>query len=141
MNVVDFSPVPAFAGGAMIGLAVAGLWFTLGRIAGVSGVLGAALVSRGGELGWRIAFLAGLFVAGLIGIHAFPEQIGFVLPAGWLQVAIAGLLVGMGTRLSGGCTSGHGICGLSRLSLRSVVATLIFMAVGMLAVYLWMPRP
>jgi uncharacterized membrane protein YedE/YeeE len=84
--------------------------------------------------------LGGLFVAGLIGIKAFPEQIVFTLPAGWLQVCVAGLLVGVGTQLSGGCTSGHGVCGVSRLSLRSVVATLIFMAAGMLAVYCWMPR-
>ncbi|MEQ1881348.1 MAG: YeeE/YedE family protein [Burkholderiales bacterium] len=138
MTVVDFSPLPALIGGAMIGLAAAGLWFTLGRIAGVSNILGAALVARQGDVAWRIAFLGGLFAAGLIGIGVFPERIAFSLPAGWTQVAVAGLLVGIGTQMGGGCTSGHGVCGVSRLSLRSIIATLIFMATGMITVYVWM---
>jgi uncharacterized protein len=140
MTVVEFSPLPALLGGALIGLAAAGLWFTLGRIAGVSNILGSALVARQGEMGWRVAFLGGLFAAGLIGIGFFPEQIAFSLPAGWTQVAVAGLLVGIGTQMGGGCTSGHGVCGVSRLSLRSIVATLIFMATGMIAVYVSMHR-
>lgn len=137
MTIVDFTPLPALAGGAMIGLAAAGMWWLLGRIAGVSTILGAALVSLGGEVSWRAAFIGGLFLSGLIGMAVFPDRIRFELETGYLQVTLAGLLVGVGTQIGSGCTSGHGVCGVSRLSPRSIVATLIFMAAGMLSVYLW----
>lgn len=124
----------AALGGALIGLAVAGLLLVDGRIAGVSGILGEALRAQPGL--WRWAFLGGLAVsmlaAPLVGIAP-------VIPTyqtGLAGLALAGLLVGFGTRLSSGCTSGHGVCGLSNLSLRSLVATLIFMAVGAATVFL-----
>ena len=135
MTVVDFTPVSALIGGAMIGLAAAGMWWLLGRLAGVSSILGAAITARNEDSGWRFAFLAGLLAAGLLAILAFPQSVQFRLEAGYGQVILAGLLVGLGTQLGSGCTSGHGVCGVSRLSLRSIIATLAFMAAGFVAVY------
>ncbi|MEX0960837.1 MAG: YeeE/YedE thiosulfate transporter family protein [Burkholderiales bacterium] len=135
MTIVDFTPVSALTGGAMIGLGAAGLWWLLGRLAGVSNILGAAVVGGETDSGWRFAFLGGLLAAGLIAMLAFPASVHFRLEAGYGQVILAGLLVGLGTQLGSGCTSGHGICGVSRLSLRSIVATLAFMAAGFIAVY------
>lgn len=137
MIIANFTPWSALLGGALIGLGAAGMWWLLGRIAGVSTILGAAMTTQGGERGWRLAFLLGLFLAGLIGIAFAPGAIRFDLQAGYGQVILAGLLVGFGTQLGSGCTSGHGVCGVSRLSLRSIVATLLFMAAGMLSVYAW----
>lgn len=137
MIVVNFTPWSALLGGALIGLGAAGMWWLLGRIAGVSTIFGAAMTSTGTDRGWRLAFLVGLFTAGLIGIAFAPGAIAFDLQAGYGQVILAGLLVGFGTQLGSGCTSGHGVCGVSRLSLRSILATLLFMAVGMLTVYIW----
>ncbi|HUF19887.1 MAG TPA: YeeE/YedE thiosulfate transporter family protein [Burkholderiales bacterium] len=119
----------------MIGLAAAGMWWLLGRLAGVSSILGAAITTRNEDSGWRLAFLAGLLAAGLLAILAFPQSVQFRLEAGYGQVILAGLLVGLGTQLGSGCTSGHGVCGVSRLSLRSIIATLAFMAAGFVAVY------
>jgi uncharacterized protein len=136
VTVVDFTPVSALAGGAMIGLAAAGLWWLLGRLAGVSNILGTAITARSEDSGWRFAFLAGLLAAGLLAILAFPQSVHFRLEAGYGQVILAGLLVGLGTQLGSGCTSGHGVCGVSRLSLRSIVATLTFMTAGLVAVYM-----
>ena len=127
----NFTPFSALAGGALIGLAAALLWLALGRIAGISGILGQALRgAKGAERAWRILFLAGLpFGAWLVvtlGWATIPTS-----PPASLVLAIAGgLLVGFGTRLGGGCTSGHGVCGLARLSPRSLVATVLFMAAG-----------
>jgi uncharacterized membrane protein YedE/YeeE len=138
MTIVDFSPAAALIGGALIGLAAAGLWWLLGRIAGVSTILGAALVSKGGEVGWRLAFTAGLLLAGLVGMALVPEAIRFDLRAGHAQLTLAGLLVGVGTQMSSGCTSGHGVCGVSRLSPRSIVATATFIGAGTVSAYVWM---
>lgn len=132
----DFTPLSSLIGGLMIGAAAAILWLALGRIAGVSGILGRAL--QGGEASeraWRILFLIGLpagaAIAVLLGLadapSAPPIQLGLAV--------VAGLLVGFGTRLGSGCTSGHGICGLARLSPRSLAATAIFMAGGMASVF------
>lgn len=140
MIIANFTPWSALLGGALIGLGAAGMWWLLGRIAGVSTILGAAMATQGGERSWRLAFLLGLFLAGLIGIAFAPGAIRFDLQAGYGQVILAGLLVGFGTQLGSGCTSGHGVCGVSRLSLRSIVATLLFMAAGMLSVYVWVHR-
>lgn len=128
----DFTPVSALIGGALIGLAATLLYATLGRIAGVSGILNSAIEQRG-ERGWRIAFLLGLIAAAgtWFAITGVSVRSGFPLP--WLIAA--GVLVGFGTRLGSGCTSGHGICGLARLSKRSLVAVLVFMGSGFVTVY------
>jgi uncharacterized protein len=132
---VDFTPVSAAIGGALIGLATALLMLLTGRIAGISGIFaGLLLPGRGEERAWRGAFLAGLIaaplLAGLIGYPMPSPQ----MPANWALVAAAGLLVGFGTRMAGGCTSGHGVCGIARLSPRSIVATVIFMATAVAVV-------
>ena len=122
-----FTPVTALLGGALIGLAATVLYVGNGRIAGISGILNHALERRD-ERGWRIAFLAGL-IAAAAAWFAFSGDVarsGFPLP--WLIAA--GLLVGFGTRLGNGCTSGHGICGLARFSKRSLIAVLVFMGCG-----------
>jgi uncharacterized protein len=129
----NFTPVSALAGGVLIGLASVWLLAANGRIAGVSGILHGLFVQPPGDRVWRAAFIAGLIVAGLAW-HLFmdvtPRQ-GFGL--GW--AALAGVLVGFGTRVGGGCTSGHGVCGLGRLSMRSLVAVAVFMASGMAATF------
>jgi uncharacterized protein len=134
-----FTPWPALAGGVLIGLAASALVLFTARIAGISGVLGgllgaAWLPRRQGDIAWRVAFLLGLVLApaawGLVA--ALPAM---RIEAGPGLVVLAGLLVGVGTRYAAGCTSGHGVCGLSRLSPRSLVATLAFMAAGFATVY------
>jgi len=132
----NFTPVSAAIGGALIGLAAVLLTLFTGRIAGISGIFGGCLNLGAGDKGWRIAFIAGLILAplagGLVGFPlAAPE-----MPASYVVIVAAGLLVGFGTRLGGGCTSGHGICGIARLSPRSIVATVIFMAVAVAVVAL-----
>ena len=129
----NFTPIPAAIGGTLIGLAVALLMLTTGRIAGISGIVDGLIGNSAGN-GWRAAFLAGLILAPLL-----ARLVGFTLPtprmpASWVVIAGAGLLVGFGTRLGGGCTSGHGVCGMARLSPRSIVATLIFMGTAMVVV-------
>lgn len=128
-----FDPVSAAVGGALIGLAASLLMLLTGRIAGIAGILGDLVDLAGGDRVWRLAFVAGLIAAPLAlaaGGHALSAP---TMP-GWLVVVIAGLLVGFGTRLGNGCTSGHGICGIARLSPRSIVATATFMATAMLVV-------
>ncbi|KAB7739357.1 YeeE/YedE family protein [Parvibaculum sedimenti] len=123
----------AAAGGALIGLAAAGMLLVNGSIAGISGIFGNALAGQPGL--WRWTFLAGLIAAPLVAPLAKIEVPAPHHQAGLVTLAIAGLLVGIGTRLSGGCTSGHGVCGLSNLSRRSLVATGTFMLVAALTVY------
>src|SRR3954466_4436330 len=122
----NFTPVSAAVGGALIGLSAVLLMLLTGRIAGVSGIFAGLLDFRGDDKGWRLAFIAGLIlapvIAGWIG-HPMPSP---QMPASWGVIIIAGVLVGFGTRLGGGCTSGHGICGIARFSGRSVAATFIF---------------
>jgi len=137
MTIGDFTPWSALAGGALIGLAAAGMWWLLGRLAGVSSILGTAIISRGEDFAWRAAFIAGLFLAGLAAVVLFPGDVQFKLEAGYGQALLAGALVGLGTQMGSGCTSGHGVCGVSRLSPRSVAGTLLFMAAGMVTVYFW----
>lgn len=130
----------ALAGGALIGLAASILWFGAGRIAGVTGILGGALRGQDAARGVRIAFLLGLVLAGVFLSRTPFEPSKSTEPLA--VVVFAGLLVGFGARVGGGCTSGHGVCGLSRLSLRSLAATLTFMASGALTVFLvqhWLP--
>jgi uncharacterized membrane protein YedE/YeeE len=135
-TLANFTPVSAAIGGALIGLAATLLMLLTGRIAGISGIFAGCLGSSLDDKGWRIAFVAGLLMAplgaGLLGYPMPSPQ----LPANWSIVVVAGLLVGFGTRLSGGCTSGHGVCGIARLSARSLVATVIFMATAVIVVAL-----
>ena len=132
----NFTPISAALGGALIGLGAAFLMLLTGRIAGISGIFGGCLDFGTSDKGWRIAFIAGLIVApptgGLIGFPIpFPE-----LPASWVVIVLAGLLVGFDARLGGGCTSGHGVCGIARLSPRSIAATGIFMITAIVVVAL-----
>lgn len=129
----DFTPVSSLVGGALIGLAATLLYATLGRIAGISGILNSAIEQRA-ERGWRLAFLFGLIVAAAawFAISDVAPRSGFPMP--WLIAS--GLLVGIGTRLGSGCTSGHGICGLARLSKRSLIAVLVFMGSGFVTVFI-----
>lgn len=130
-----FTPWSSLAGGALIGLSAALLILGSGRIAGISGIVGGLLKPGGPDMRWRLAFLAGLLAAPLVwGLFAALPDATPVAGNGMLIAA--GLLVGVGTRYGSGCTSGHGVCGLSRLSPRSLVATLAFMGAGFLTVYL-----
>ena len=127
-----FTPVSALAGGALIGLAASLMLVLNGRIAGISGVFGGLLRPRAGDIGWRVAFVGGLLLAGaVLGVLA-PEMVAPTPDRSVLATALAGLIVGFGVRMGNGCTSGHGVCGLSRLSRRSIVATAAFMATGFL---------
>lgn len=121
-----FEPFAGLAGGLLIGLSVVLLLYTLGRIAGISGIAAGAITQRGIERYWRLAFLAGIVLSAVLYMVFIGDlQIQTQMSSAWLVVA--GLLVGFGTRLGSGCTSGHGVAGLSRLSPRSIVATLTFM--------------
>lgn len=121
----------ALLGGAMVGAASALLLLTHGRIAGISGVVGSLLPPIAADYSWRLAFVGGLLLSGVVAAIAFPSAIGAaVRPLG--LVVVAGLLVGVGTRIGSGCTSGHGVCGLSRLSARSAVAVATFMSTGVI---------
>ncbi|MFM9927579.1 YeeE/YedE family protein [Variovorax sp. H27-G14] len=129
-----FTPWSSLAGGVLIGLAAAMFVLLNGRIAGISGVLGGLLKPVRGDVAWRAAFVAGLVAAPLVFL-AFGAWPALRIDAGWGTVVAAGLLVGVGTRYGGGCTSGHGVCGLSRLSPRSLAATVAFMAMGFVTVF------
>ncbi|KUM54688.1 YeeE/YedE family protein [Rheinheimera sp. EpRS3] len=126
----NFTPVEALIGGAMIGLGALILLVFYGRIAGISGITSSALFTREGR-SWRLAFLAGI-VAGPLLVAAIITDYSYSTPQLSWQVIVAGLLVGVGTGWGSGCTSGHGICGVSRLSPRSITATVLFMLSGML---------
>jgi len=130
-----FTPWPALAGGLLIGLAAAMFVLLNGRIAGISGILGGLLKPVRGDAGWRVAFVAGLIGAPWA-YAAFSALPRVQVDAGYGVLAAAGLLVGIGTRYGAGCTSGHGVCGLSRLSPRSLAATAAFMAAGFAVVFL-----
>jgi uncharacterized membrane protein YedE/YeeE len=131
---VNFTPISAAIGGGLIGLSAVLLMLLTGRIAGISGIFGGLLDPGNNDKGWRIAFIAGLIltpvISGWIG-YAMPTP---KMPASWTVIIAAGLLVGFGARLGGGCTSGHGICGVARWSDRSIAATVIFMLVAILTV-------
>jgi uncharacterized membrane protein YedE/YeeE len=141
--VQHFTPWTALAGGALIGLATASVFWLQGRLAGISGICGALIdpvdgiapALRGGARGrddfsWRLGFVLGLLGVGAIGVHVAPAAFSVAGEPALGLVALSGLLVGFGTRLGNGCTSGHGVCGISRLSPRSIAATLTFMLVA-----------
>jgi len=134
VDLAAFTPVSSFAGGLMIGLAAALLVLLNGRIAGISGILGGLLRPAAGETGWRVAFVAGLLLAPLLWGRAAALP-AIQIDAGYPLLIAAGLIVGVSTRFGAGCTSGHGVCGLSRLSPRSLVATLAFMGSGFATVF------
>jgi uncharacterized protein len=129
-----FAPWPALIGGVLIGIAASIFALFNGRIAGISGIVGGIMRPAKGEIAWRIAFVLGL-VGAPLAYQFFSMLPARQIDAGFGTLVIAGLLVGIGTRYGSGCTSGHGICGLSRLSLRSVVATLAFMGAGFATVF------
>lgn len=130
----NFTPISAAIGGALIGLSAVLLMLSTGRIAGICGIFSGLLNLQGDDKGWRIAFVGGLIlapaIAGWIG-YGVPMP---ALPASWAVIVVSGLLVGFGARLGSGCTSGHGICGIARLSPRSVAATIVFMLTAILTV-------
>lgn len=139
MDVAAFSPLPAAIGGALIGFAAVLLMALNGRIAGVSGMVAGVLAPLRGEgradLSWRLAFVAGLFLAPLAAGLAQGERVEISTPHPIWLMALGGILVGYGVRLGSGCTSGHGICGVARLSKRSFAATGTFMAAAIVTVF------
>ena len=131
---LHFTPWASLSGGILIGLATALLLLANGRVAGVSGILGGLLRPARGDVAWRVAFVLGLFVAPIVwlAMRAMPPAQIDHSPA---LLALGGLLVGVGTRFGSGCTSGHGVCGIARLSPRSLLATACFMAAGFVTVF------
>ena len=129
-----FTPWPALAGGAIIGVAAVLFALFNGRVAGISGIIGGLLRPSYPDAAWRVAFLAGLIVAPIL-YRVFAGAPDLTIDANYPTLVVAGVLVGIGTRYGSGCTSGHGVCGLSRLSPRSLVATLAFMAAGFATVF------
>lgn len=129
----NFTPLPALAGGVLIGLSASLLLIGSGRIAGISGILGDLCFGERQSGAWRAWFLAGLLGGGALVEWLAPGSIQSAAQPFWV-LGVAGVLVGLGTRLGGGCTSGHGVCGVSRFSRRSIFATLTFMGAGMLTV-------
>jgi uncharacterized membrane protein YedE/YeeE len=130
----QFTPWAALGGGVLLGVASALFILVNGRILGISGIMGGLLRPRAGDVGWRLAFVLGMLAAPWL-YQVFAGPIQARVDAGWGMVVLAGLLVGAGTRYGSGCTSGHGVCGLSRLSPRSLVATLAFMGAGFATVF------
>ena len=131
-----FTPISGLLGGVLIGLASAGLLLADGKIAGISGILGRSLFPVSGDLGWRLAFLAGLPLGAWLTAQVSPAATEFAITGNTLCLVGGGLLVGFGTQLGSGCTSGHGVCGLARGSRRSIVATVTFMASAAITVFL-----
>ena len=133
MNIVNFTPIPAFTGGLIIGLAVAVFFLLNGRLVGISGIASNALTEKENKFD-NLLFLLGLITAPFIYSLFSNGGINIIISNSYVLMIAAGLLVGIGTRISGGCTSGHGISGIGRFSLRSIIATITFMIVGILNV-------
>jgi uncharacterized membrane protein YedE/YeeE len=134
---LHFTPLTSLMGGILLGVAAGALFLNSGRILGITGIVEGLLKPKTGDISWRFTFLLGLFAAPLAAKWLLPAELMHAprIDANWAMVIAAGLLVGFGTRWGAGCTSGHGICGLSRLSLRSLVATLSFMGTGFVTVF------
>lgn len=130
-----FTPLESAIGGVVIGAAASMLILFCGQVAGISGILGGVLSRANNDKGWRIAFLLGMVLSPVLWRLVAPLP-AVSITASWPMLVVAGLLVGVGTRYGSGCTSGHGVCGLSRLSVRSLVATLTFMAAAFITVWL-----
>ena len=135
MNIVNFTPIPAFTGGLIIGLAVAVFFLLNGRLVGISGIASNALTEKENKFD-NLLFLLGLIIAPIIYSIFSNGGVNISISNSYVLMIAARLLVGIGTRVSGGCTSGHGISGIGRFSLRSIVATITFMIVGILTVYI-----
>ncbi|WP_440913608.1 YeeE/YedE family protein [Candidatus Pelagibacter sp.] len=135
MNIVNFTPIPAFTGGLIIGLAVVVFFLLNGRLVGISGIASNALTEKENKFD-NLLFLLGLIIAPFIYSLFSKGEIGISISNSYVLMVAAGLLVGIGTRISGGCTSGHGISGIGRFSLRSIIATITFMIVGILTVFI-----
>ena len=131
----SFTPASALVGGILIGIASAMLVLLNGRIAGISGIVGGLIRPTSGEISWRVAFLVGM-IASPLAYSVFTRLPPVMIGAPQPELIVAGLLVGLGTRYGAGCTSGHGVCGIARLSRRSILATLLFMAAGAILVFL-----
>ena len=132
----NFTPVTALIGGSLIGISATLLLLFNGRIAGISGIMGGLIVNAQGDHLWRAIFLSGLIISGLIYHKIFPGIFNPRPDYPVLLLVTGGILVGFGTRMGGGCTSGHGVCGIGRLSKRSVIATLVFIIMGIITVYI-----
>ena len=131
----NFTPLSAIGGGALIGLSAAILWVANGRVAGISGIVGGLIAPLNADFAWRAAFTAGILAAPLLYRAAGGALPDLAPPASLTVVIVAGVLVGLGTRLGSGCTSGHGVCGLARLSPRSLAATGVFLIAAMATVF------
>ena len=131
-----FTPISALLGGALIGGSAVLLMFSIGRIAGISGIVAGAAMEKGWERNWRLLFVLGLFVGAALVALITGALANSVPVASTTMMVIGGIVVGFGARLGSGCTSGHGVCGISRLSARSIVATGTFMASGMVTVFI-----
>ena len=132
----NFTPISGLIGGLLIGLATTLMLLLNGRIAGISGIVGGLLTRKGSEVGWRAMFVAGLLLGAFVYMLATGGALPVRIEASLPIVVVAGLLVGFGTRLGSGCTSGHGVSGIARFSKRSIVATSVFMGAGVVAVFL-----
>lgn len=132
----DFTPISGLIGGLLIGIAAALLLLLNGRISGISGIVGGLLASRSQDVSWRVVFVVGLVLGAFGYVLATGDAILLSMQASLPVLVVAGLLVGFGTRLGSGCTSGHGLCGIARLSKRSIVATSVFFGVAILTVFL-----
>ena len=135
MNIINFTPVSAFTGGVIIGLAVVVFFLLNGRLVGISGIASNALTEKNNRFD-NFLFLIGLIVGPILYTLFTNKEINITISNSYVLIIIAGLLVGLGTRISGGCTSGHGISGIGRFSLRSIIATITFMIVGIITVYI-----
>lgn len=135
MESTAFTPVPAAIGGVLIAVATGLAMFMNGKVAGISGVFGRILRRSPGDAIWRVWFLLGMIAGGGLTFVTFAESAKFSPPASIATMAFAGLLVGFGTRMGGGCTSGHGVCGIARGSTRGITGTIVFMAVAIVTVY------
>ena len=135
MNIINFTPVPAFTGGVIIGLAVVLFFLLNGRLIGISGIASNVLTEKNNRFD-NFLFLLGLIIGPILYTVFTNQQINVTISNSYILLIIAGLLVGLGTRISGGCTSGHGISGIGRFSLRSIIATITFMIVGIITVFI-----
>jgi uncharacterized protein len=137
MQLVPFSPVSSLAGGVLVGVSAAIVLLVVGRTAGLSGIIGGLFRRGDGDGPWRVAFVSGLAVVGFAASALWPQQFAVTISRSSSTLAVAGLLVGFGTRLGSGCTSGHGVCGISRVAPRSIAATVTFIAAGVVTVLLY----